>query len=87
MKNKQQIIKVTFGGVLVIVSLLTFIKPYFDDNYETSVFSWYEEQVINFDDTFRTLSTLKVSTIYQFISYNPDVASGSKAHSGSPVKK
>lgn len=73
MKNKQQIIKVTFGGVLVIVSLLTFIKPYFDDNYETSVFSWYEEQVINFDDTFRTLSTLKVSTIYQFISYNPDV--------------
>ena len=55
------------------MSLLTFIKPYFDDNYETSVFSWYEEQVINFDDTFRTLSTLKVSTIYQFISYNPDV--------------
>ena len=38
MKNKQQIIKVTFGGVLVIVSLLTIIKPYFDDNYETSVF-------------------------------------------------
>lgn len=71
MKNKLFNWKL-LGGVLLLLSLGSYYLTRTQSKPDVSVFSWFDQQLLEAEATFEQLEAWDIRTIYQFISYAPD---------------